>query len=161
MTRGRPPDPSAIVTRLQGSRQARQRLDLMVQTLSGKCGIPEAAAELGIGRSRFCLQRQRMLQAALESLEPGTRGRPARQATPEQKRIAELEAQVLALKVDLRAAQIREQLALLMPHVLHRKRARAATKKKSGPSPRLRRRGGPPGAPSHAKAQADRGGHEG
>lgn len=159
MARGRPPNSSAIVARLGGSRHGQMRLDLMLQTLTGQRGIPEAAAALGIGRSRFCLQRQRMLQAALESLEPKTPGRPARQTTPAQRRIAELEAQVLALKVDLRAAQIREQLALLMPHVLPRRRVRRGVKKKS--SLHRGHRGGPPGPAAHAEALADRRTHDG
>ena len=61
-----------------------------------------------------------MLQAALESLEPKPRGRPPLEITPEQQEIQRLKQQVQALKIDLRAAQIREELALLMPHVLTR-----------------------------------------
>ena len=118
---GRRPDPAAIVMRLAGSPPAQQRLDLMLQTLTGKSSIPEAAARLGLGRSRFCLLRQEMLQAALEALEPKARGRPGVTRTDQDQLIADLQQQVLALKIDLKAAQIREELALLLPHVLHKK----------------------------------------
>jgi hypothetical protein len=124
MARGRPANSSTIVAHLTGSAQGRQRLNLMLQTLEGQVPIPQAAAKLGVGRSRFCLQRQKMLQAALESLEPKPRGRPPLEISAEQQQIAQLQAQVQALKIDLKAAQIREELALLMPHVLIRNKMR-------------------------------------
>lgn len=124
MARGRPANSSTIVAHLTGSAQGRQRLNLMLQTLEGQIPIPQAAAKLGVGRSRFCLQRQKMLQAALESLEPKPRGRPPLEITPEQQEIERLQQQVQALKIDLQAAQIREELALLMPHVLTRNKMR-------------------------------------
>ena len=145
MARGRPANSSTVVAHLTGSAQGRQRLDLMLQTLKGQIPIPQAAAKVGVGRSRFCLQRQEMLQAALESLEPKPRGRPPLEISPQQQQIAELQAQVQALKIDLQAAQIREELALLMPHVLTRnkrgiKKNDAVRRRRSGsaawPAPR-------------------------
>jgi transposase-like protein len=140
MARGRPADSCMIVAHLTGSPSARQRLNLMLQTLKGDVPIPQAAAKLGVGRSRFCLKRQEMLQAALASLEPKPRGRPPLETTPEQQEIERLQQQVQALKIDLKAAQIREELALLMPHVLIRNRMRR--KKNASPSPRRRGPGG-------------------
>ncbi len=158
---GRRPDPAAIITRLAGSPQAQQRLDLMLQTLTGKSPLPEAAARLGLGRSRFCLLRQEMLQAALESLEPKARGRPPLQTTPQEQQIAALQEQVQALKIDLKAAQIREELALLMPHVLQRKRHKVRRKKNaSGGRSRRRRRDAAPREAPRSHAPADRRSHE-
>jgi hypothetical protein len=134
MARGRRSDARSLVMQLAGSRRARQRLDLMLQTLKGECTIPQAATTLGIARSRFFGQRQAMLQAALESLEPKRRGRPPLVVSDEQRQIAELQAQVQALKIDLQAAQIREQLALLLPHVLTRNKERR--KKNAAPGRR-------------------------
>ncbi len=159
---GRRPDPAAIITRLAGSPQAQQRMELMLQTLTGKSQIPEAAARLGLGRSRFCLLRQEMLQAALQSLEPKARGRPPMESTPQEQQIADLQEQVLALKIDLKAAQIREELALLMPHVLHKKnKKKPALKKNAGDRRPRRRPGGAAAQPApRAHPPADRRGHE-
>lgn len=134
MARGRPPEPAGIVAGLAGSAGARQRLDLMLQTLTGKASIPEAAGQLGLGRSRFCLLRRQALQAAVDALEPQARGRPPTQSTPEEQEIAMLQEQVQALKIDLKAAQIREKLALLMPHVLHRNQGRRKKNAAAGPN---------------------------
>ena len=145
MARGRPADSRIIVAHLTGSAQARQRLNLMLQTLKGQVPIPQAAAKLGVGRSYFCLQRQEMLQAALASLEPKPRGRPPLEVSAEQEEIQRLQQQVQALKIDLKAAQIREELALLMPHVLTRNKIRRKKNATAGLSARQpgRRRGGP------------------
>jgi hypothetical protein len=40
--------------------------------------------------------------------------------------VVSLEAQVQSLRLDLRAAQIREEIALAMPHLLHRRAGRLA-----------------------------------
>ena len=159
---GRRPDPAAIITRLAGSQQAQQRLNLMLQTLTGQSPIPEAAARLGLGRSRLCLLRQEMLQAALEALEPKTRGRPPTENTPQEQQIAELQEQVLALKIDLKAAQIREELALLMPHLLHKKNpTKPAVKKNATDRGSRRRRGGPAAQPApRPDPPSDRRSHE-
>lgn len=160
---GRRPDPAAIVTRLVGSLQAQQRLDLMLQTLTGKSSIPEAAAQLGLGRSRLCLLRQQMLQAALESLEPKVRGRPSATRTPQEQQIADLHQQVLALKIDLKAAQIREELALLMPHVLHKNKKQPPKRAKKNSTDRRSRRGRSGAAaqsPSRPNPPADRRSYE-
>ena len=164
MARGRPPDSSTLVTHLTGSAPARQRLDLMLQTLKGQVPIPQAAAQLGVGRSRFCLQRQEMLQTALEFLEPKPRGRPPLEISPEQQEIQRLEQQVQALKIDLRAAQIREQLALLMPHVLTRNKKRVkknGTERLSTRQPGRGRSGPAARTAPRPDRQADRRGHAG
>jgi hypothetical protein len=164
MARGRRADSSSLVAQLPGSRRARQRLDLMLQTLKGVCTIPQAARALGIARSRFCRQRQEMLQAALESLEPKPRGRPPLEVSAQQQQIADLQAQVQALKIDLQAAQIREQLALLLPHVLTgkppRRKKNATVGRSARPLGRGRRGPAARGTP-RPDNPADRSGHAG
>jgi hypothetical protein len=164
MPRGRTPDPLRIVAGLTGSTSAKQRLARMLQTLTGEVSIPAAAAALHVGRSRFCLQRRAMLQTALAELEPKTRGRPPDPVSRQEQRIAELEAAVQALKIDLRAAQIREELALVMPHVLHRrsarrkKNARGKPRRAAGVSGRGHT-GVTPRRTARPNAAADRGSH--
>ena len=115
MTRGRPPLGSELVERLEGSPQAKDRLRAILRTLAGEISIPQACQELGIGLSRFHEMRGEVLQDMLLSLEGKPRGRP-----PEDQpdaRVQELQQQVLALMTDLRASQIREELAIMLPRL--------------------------------------------
>jgi hypothetical protein len=118
MARGRPPSGPKLVEGMEGSQLARQRLKVILQTVAGELSIPEACAQLGISEPRFHELRAEWMQGAMQLLEPKPVGRPTRQPSPEAARMESLEQQVQELKIDLRAAQIREQLALLMPHVL-------------------------------------------
>ena len=119
MARGRPSTGAGIVDRLQGSRQAKQRLKLILRTLAGEITIHQACSQLHIGNSRFHQMRTEVLQAAADALEPRPRGRPLAPRSPQDDRIKELNRQVQSLKVDLQAAQIREELTMLLP-VLNR-----------------------------------------
>ena len=65
--------------------------------------------------------RGQVLESALAGLLPGKAGRPKRPTAPSrERRLAEENEE---LKEQLWAAQIREELALTMPHVLRRRRA--------------------------------------
>jgi transposase-like protein len=118
--RGRPPKGTELIPSLDGSQQAKLRLALILQTLSGQITVEDAAAQLGIGRSRFFALRDELLQQSLSSLEPKPTGRPPKEE-PQSEKVEQLQQEIHALKVDLRASQIREELALLMPHVLKKK----------------------------------------
>jgi len=127
--RGRPPLGAELVKHLAGSPQAKQRLSVILHTLAGELTIPQACAELGIGESRFHELRNQVLQRTLEELEPKPLGRPA--TPPEDARLARLRQEVQSLKIDLRAAQLREELALMLPRVLHPAKPTGRDKKKS------------------------------
>ena len=129
MSRGRPPAGPEIVVNAEGSEQAKQRVQIILKTIAGELSVAEACEQLGIGEARFRELRDQLVQAAVSGLEPKAAGRPAQSPTAEQQRVAALEAQVQHLKVELRAAEIREEIALVMPHLLqprdreaHRKR---------------------------------------
>ena len=117
MTRGRPPLGAEIVERLEGSTQAKQRLRIILRTLAGEISIPQACVELGIGESRFHEMRNEILQHTLGDLEPKPLGRPPQAPSEQETLIVQLQQQVQALKVDLRAAQIRQELALALPRL--------------------------------------------
>ena len=117
MARGRPPLGAEIVDRLEGSSQAKCRLRLILRTLAGEMTIPQACQELGIGPSRFHDLRNDILQDMLESLEGRPRGRPPDGGTDRDARVQELQQQVLSLTTDLRASQIREELAIMLPRL--------------------------------------------
>lgn len=135
MARGRPPLGAGHVERLEGSPLSKQRLALIVRTLAGELTVDEACAQMGVSPAQFHRLRERALEGALAALAPGTPGRPPVAEPPPPSRIAELEAEVRDLKIDLRASQLREEIAVLMPHLL-RPAPSAASKKK----PRRRRR---------------------
>ena len=120
MTLGRPPKGPELVDELEGSDQAKRKLRIILETISDEKTIPQACAELGIQRSRFHAMRKMFLLDAVNSLEPRNRGRPPAPAhvTSEQAHIHLLEKRVEALSFEVRAAQIREELAVVMPHVL-------------------------------------------
>jgi hypothetical protein len=128
---GRKPQGLEHVERLEGSPEAKARLKAFLQTMSGERTIPEVCAELDIGESRFHKLRGDWLQEAVCFLEPGQPGRPAK-PTPsaEARQVEELERQVDEMQAKLRVADIRAELAQVMPHVVTG--ARAAQKKTPG-----------------------------
>jgi hypothetical protein len=118
---GRKPQGAGLVTPLEGSEHAKQRLKLFLRTLSGECRVAEACAELGICESRFFDQRGEWLQQALALLEPRSPGRPPK---PEPL-LAPAEAELLRHRVqelEARAAavEVQAELASVLPYVIQR-----------------------------------------
>ena len=117
--RGRPPLKLGHVDRLPGSDEARNRLRIILATLTGEKTIPEACAELRIGESRFHELRNEFLVKGVESLEPRPLGRPPDPGPSEMEREnLRLHRENEQLKLEVQAAQIREEIALVMPHIL-------------------------------------------
>ena len=137
--RGRPVKGAQLVEDLDGSQAARQRLGIILQTLAGVLNIEEACAVLKINRSRFHVLRRQFLGQAVELLEPRPRGRRSYQPSEPERQLAALQREIVQLKLDLKAAQIREEIALVMPHLLGR---RAGGKKTRRPARPNARRGG-------------------
>lgn len=127
MRRGRRPGGVKLVESLTGSELAKRRLNLILQTLAGDIGIPEACEELGIGEAMFHKMRSAYLEDSVGLLEPKAPGRKPHMESEEEKRIRVLEAEREDLKNQLFAAQIREELAQTMPGVL--KEAKPGKKK--------------------------------
>jgi transposase-like protein len=115
--RGRKPSGAQLVDRLAGSAHAKGRLKIILETLSGQKPIPQACAELGIQESMFHKMRCQMLQTAVDRLEPRPAGRKPQLTTTEAQRIAELEAELTQTRVDLKAAEIRRELAETLPRL--------------------------------------------
>jgi hypothetical protein len=113
--RGRRPTGVEYVDRLAGSEQAKQRLKLVLATLTGQCRVQQACRQLGISEPRFQQLRSQILEAALERLEPRPAGRPPQTLTPEQQQLAVLAEQLAAKDVELRAAQARAEIAVILP----------------------------------------------
>jgi transposase-like protein len=131
-----------LVDKLAGSESAKERLKLILRTLNGEEGVDEACQQLGVGQTRLGDLKIEALQAALEALEPKPKGRPANpEPSPETKELAALRKERSELLLDLRAAQIREEIALIAPHLLKRPGMKFPDeKKKPTRSERLQRR---------------------
>jgi hypothetical protein len=129
--RGRPPLGLGHVDRLPGSDEGRARLRIILATLSGEKTIPEAYAELRVGESRFHELRTEFLTKGIESLEPRPLGRPPDPGPSDLEREnLRLHRENEQLKLEVQAAQIREEIALVMPHVL-KPRAKKTTDRTS------------------------------
>ena len=137
--RGRPPKKAEHVKRVEGSDEARERLALILRTLGGELSVAEASATLGVSESHFHRLRERALAGAAEALEPRPAGRPPSVVEAQDARVAELQEKLSDMELELRAAHVREQLALVMPHVLQPPGGGADQKKVSRP----RKRRGP------------------
>jgi transposase-like protein len=121
------------VERLEGSALAKARLRAVLLTLTGQRTVAQACQQLGVSETRFHELRRQMLAAALAGLEPRPTGRPPRGPVESGGRVAELEAAVRALELELRAAQVREEIALILPHVRQRAgRAKGAPGRRTG-----------------------------
>ena len=118
MARGRPAKGPELVEGLEGSEDAKRRLEVILETLGGQTSVKEAYEQLGLSKSMFHDIRMGSLMAALESLEAKPRGRPRQEVTEDQRENERLSKEVEELKVALQIANVREEIALVMPHVL-------------------------------------------
>jgi hypothetical protein len=117
--RGRHPSGPEYVATLDGSNQAKERLQVILETMRGSYGVQEACRRLQISEQRFYQLRTELLQAALQRLEPKPVGRPAQEAAQTEEMRA-LQARLVELETELRASQLREEIAVAMPHVVQR-----------------------------------------
>ncbi len=139
--RGRRPVGPEYAEQLAGSEIARLRAKVILETIAGTCRLKEACERLDICEQRFHQLREEMLTAAVEALEPGRAGRPARAPTQAEVQVVALEQQLQEKEIELRAACAREEIALIMPEI---QRDGIAPEKKTTarPTPPQRRRRG-------------------
>jgi hypothetical protein len=137
--RGRLPSGPEYVDLLAGSDQAKERLKTVLETLAGTCRVQEACQRLKISEPRFHQLRQQVLEAGLAEIEPRAKGRPAKKLSPAEEEIARLREQLAAKEVELRAAQVREEIALVLPRVAQDDVA-AANVDSTAPEKKTRRR---------------------
>ena len=116
----RPIKGADLVDDLDGEAEAKRRLKVVLEQLSGERTVAEAMEELGIGRSTFFELRSKVLKSALAGLEPKSRGRPS---YPGYTETDEAELQRLRKMYDqqlmeLKIANVKEELRLVMPEVV-------------------------------------------
>lgn len=130
---GRKPAGSAHAGKYSGSEEAKKRLEVVLKTLAGEMTIPEACRILGIREAMFHRIRDQAIAGAGEALEAKKPGRKKDPKKEVDERVQELEREILELKGMLRGMQIREKMAVLMPHILQN----AAESQKKTPEPEL------------------------
>jgi hypothetical protein len=116
--RGRRPAGPAYVNHLSASEIARQRLLVILETMTRSCGVMEACVRLGVCTQRFHQLRQQAMEWALAGLEPGRPGRRPRQLSAAEKQIKALQEQIAALELELRVARARAEIALVLPNAV-------------------------------------------
>lgn len=120
----RPTDGWKHVDRLAADAQAKRRLRVVLEVLGGQRSVPSACRELGVGEARFHELRRLALEAAAAGLAPKKVGRPRRPPPEEPGELDRLRRETFELKEALYAAQVREEIALTMPHLLKRRRGK-------------------------------------
>lgn len=115
---GRKPMGPKLVQHLEGSPDAKQRLEVILETIAGRLAIKDACEQLGIGEAMFHKLRTRVLAACVDELEPKPRGRPRRAVAPQAEQVEQLEQELDQLRDELLATDIRLELAAVLPQVL-------------------------------------------
>ena len=115
---GRKPLGPQLAQHLEGSASAKERLEVILETIAGRLKVAEACARLGIGEAMFHRLRTEVLQAGLARLEPRPLGRPPRPMLPQHERVAALEHKVEDLQLELKTTRVQVEIAHAMPHVL-------------------------------------------
>jgi hypothetical protein len=115
--RGRYPQGPEYIDKLEGSNETKERLKAILETVYGEARMLEVCARLDIGETRFHQLRETALQAALQAIEPKPGGRPSRSTSAEAEQIRALQAEVDQLRHALHVAQLREEIALVLPRV--------------------------------------------
>lgn len=113
--RGRKARGPECVRDLPGDAEAKRRLEVILRIIAGELRVRAAAVTLGISTQYLHGLRDEVLQASLAQLTPRPLGRPRRRLTPEQQRMAELEAEVERLRRALTTSQLRTEIAVLLP----------------------------------------------
>lgn len=115
--RGRRPTGPELVDRLAGSEQARERVKVVLQTMTGELRVQEACKQLDLSEQRFDELRLEAIQAAIASLEPKPAGRPPRTTTIDAAEADQLRQRVAKLEAELAVATVRAELAAALPRV--------------------------------------------
>jgi hypothetical protein len=116
--RGRYPSGPEYVDQLEGSVEAKRRAKVILETLQGRLRVGEACQALGICEQRFGQLRAELLQAAVERMESKPTGRPRRADAEASAEVAALRALLADKEMELRAAQLRVEIAAALPHVV-------------------------------------------
>jgi hypothetical protein len=127
---GRPVDHATTIEGLDGGRGEKDRLRVIVDHMTGAITAEEAAARLGLSRSRFFDLRKQALQGALQGLAPGVAGRPVRSEPAPDPEVVALREELEETRTDLEVSRVQTLLALTHPDLLDRQVVEGEAKKK-------------------------------
>lgn len=121
---GRPPLGPEVVDRIEGSEVAKKRARVILEVTAGQRSVDSACDALGIGTTRFEELRAECLRGAVAALEPKPIGRPPQEEPKADERLVALEEENERLRVELVTSQVREELAIGLPHAARLKKKR-------------------------------------
>lgn len=136
---GRPPKKLGHIDGLEGPARDKQRLRVVLETITGEKTVLQACEELAVSEARLHELRRQVLQSALEGLAPGRPGRPRKEQPAAPGRAQELEQQINELELELQFERVRTELAMTMPHVLRSKKKELQAKARRRKSKKRRR----------------------
>jgi hypothetical protein len=96
---------------------------------------------MSVSEARFHTLRRQALQGALSGLAPRRIGRPPKPPPAGPSRVEQLEREAEELRTALWAAEIREELAMTMPHLLRKGRGKKSVSERPRKRGRRRTRG--------------------
>lgn len=135
---GRPGKGVEHVDKLEASEHAKERLRVILEVTSGELSRKEGAEVLGLSERTYRELRDRAFCGALDSLEPRSPGRPRKHClSSAERRVRSLQDELEQLQLELKTAQLREEIALVFPELVVRgkgrahPRRRAATKRRT------------------------------
>jgi len=138
---GRKPTGPPLVHHLDGSERAKERLEVILETVAGSITIREACDRLGIEEAMFFRLRTQALQAGLARLEPRPMGRPPRPRSPDEERVAQLEKELHEQELEQKALQTRLEIAQAMAPQAEEVRKKTVQRKRQTKKLAKRRRG--------------------
>jgi hypothetical protein len=123
------------IHQLEGSAETKERVRAILQTMHGDLRVQEACRRLRLSASRFQQIREQFIQGGIDNVESQPPGRP-RAAAATAAQVQALEQALAEKEVQLHEAQVREEVALILPRV---KAAESVPEKKMRRSRRRRR----------------------
>jgi hypothetical protein len=125
---------------LDGSERAKERLEMILETIAGRLTIRQACDRLGIEQAMFFRLRMQALQAGIDRLEPRPAGRPAHKSSPEEERIVELSRELQRKESELKATEVRLEVAQVLPQVIEGETAKKKRERQQRRKPPRQRR---------------------
>jgi len=138
---GRKPTGPPLVHHLDGSERAKERLEVILETVAGSITIREACDRLGIEEAMFFRLRTQALQAGLARLVQRPMGRPPRPRSPDEERVAQLEKELHEQELEQKALQTRLEIAQAMAPQAEEVRKKTVQRKRQTKKLAKRRRG--------------------
>jgi transposase-like protein len=120
MPGGRNPKGPELVEGIDGAPEAKRKLKVILETIAGSKPIAEACEELGIAEAMFHKLRTGWLEESVKLLEPKALGRPPKERMVEVDQLARLEEENARLQRELRASDLKADIARTMPHIVRR-----------------------------------------